>query len=273
MNKQDEPPAKIDWPSVFAGAGAAVTVAVLLSTLGAAGTLVGAALGSVVATVSTALYKQGIQSSRRKMAEVQASALQRVDQAQQEVRRAAAHSTSPTVASNLARADAHLENASSELTDNAEEPPAPPAPLSVDPAPPAAHAAPTGGLAGLPWRRVALLAGAVFVVAMLAISGFEVIAGKSVSSLTGGTTTDRRTSLFGGSSGSKHPTAPAPTPTVTATVTATATPTPTPTAPTPTTSPTAQPSDTATPTETATATDQPTASATPQAAETVSPTP
>lgn len=273
MNKQDDPPAKIDWPSVFAGAGAAVTVAVLLSTLGAAGTLVGAALGSVVATVSTALYKQGIQSSRRKMAEVQATALQRVGQAQQEVRRAAAHAESPTVASNLARADAHLENASSELTDNAEEPAPVPAPLSVDPAPPAAHAAPTGGLMALPWRRVALLAGAVFVVAMLAISGFEVIAGKSVSSLTGGTSTDKRptvTGLFGGSSGRQQST-PAPTPTVTATVTTTATPTSAPSAPA--TSPTAAPSDTATATDTPTATAQPTASATPQATETGAPTP
>lgn len=273
MNKQDEPPAKIDWPSVFAGAGAAVTVAVLLSTLGAAGTLVGAALGSVVATVSTALYKQGIQSSRRKMAEVQATALQRVGQAQQEVRRAAAHSDSATVASNLARADAHLANASSELDDSAVEPAPAPAPLSVDPAPPAAHAAPTGGLKALPWRRVALLAGAVFVVAMLAISGFEVLAGKSVSSLTGGSTTDKRTSvtgLFGGSSGT-HPSTPAPTPTVTATVTTTATPTSAPA--TPPTSPTAQPSGTATATDTASSTDQPTASATPQATETGSPTP
>ncbi|GAB3856239.1 hypothetical protein GCM10028801_13090 [Nocardioides maradonensis] len=273
MNEQDEPPAKIDWPSVFAGAGAAVTVAVLLSTLGAAGTLVGAALGSVVATVSTALYKQGIQSSRRKMAEVQATALQRVGQAQQEVRRAAAHATSPTVASNLARADAHLENASSELNDNAPEPAPSPAPVSVDPAPPAAHAAPTGGLKALPWRRVALLAGAVFVVAMLAISGFEVIAGKSVSSLTGGTTTDKRTSLFGGSTGSKQQPTPTPTPAPTVTATVTTTAAPTSAGPTPTTSPTGQPSATATATGTATPTTSPTASATPQASDAASPTP
>lgn len=272
MTKQDEAPAKIDWPSVLAGAGAAVTVAVLLSTLGAAGTLVGAGLGSVVATVSTALYKQALHTSRRKMAEVQATALHRVGQAQQEVRRAAARSDSPTVASDLARADAHLEGASSELDDSVEEEPAEPAPLSVDPALPAAHAAPKSGLGALPWRRVALLSAAVFVVAMLAISGFETLAGKSVSSLTGGTTTDKRTSvtgLFGDSSGNRKQ--PTPTPTVTATVTTTAVPTTA--SPTPTSSPTGQASSTASPTATATPTEVPTSSTSPSAAESVSPTP
>ncbi|GAB4012392.1 hypothetical protein [Nocardioides ultimimeridianus] len=272
MTKQDDAPAKIDWPSVLAGAGAAVTVAVLLSTLGAAGTLVGAGLGSVVATVSTALYKQALQSSRRKMAEVQATALHRVGQAQQEVRRAAARSDSPTVASDLARADAHLEGASSELDDGTEEEPAEPAPLSVDPAPPAAHAAPRRGLATLPWRRVALLSAAVFVVAMLAISGFEMLAGKSVSSLTGGTTTDKRTSvtgLFGDTTGSRKQ--PAPTPTVTATVTTTAVPTTA--APTPTSSPTGQTSSTASPTPTATPTETAVSSTSPSATESASPTP
>ncbi|HWU20711.1 MAG TPA: hypothetical protein VN088_04250 [Nocardioides sp.] len=260
MTKQEEAPPKIDWPSVLAGAGAAVTVAVLLSTLGAAGTLVGAGLGSVVATVSTALYKQALQSSRRKMAEVQATALHRVGQAQQEVRRAAARSDSPTVASDLARADAHLEGASSELDDGVETEPVEPAPLSVDPAPPtAAQVAPAGGLKALPWRRVALLTAAVFVVAMVAISGFEVLAGRSVSSLTGGTTTDKRTSvsgLFGDTSGRRRQ--PTPAPAVTATVTTTATPsTPTsaPTSSSPTAAPTASATSTATasPTETATA--------------------
>lgn len=42
----------IDWLRTIAGALAAVSAAVLLSTLGAAGTLIGAALGSVVATVA-----------------------------------------------------------------------------------------------------------------------------------------------------------------------------------------------------------------------------
>ena len=50
IEEQERRGTGIDWPATFAGAGAAVTVALLLSTLGAAGTLIGAALGSVVAT-------------------------------------------------------------------------------------------------------------------------------------------------------------------------------------------------------------------------------
>jgi len=151
----------IDWPATMAGAGAAVTVAVLLSTLGAAGTLIGAALGSVIATVSTALYKQGIESSRRRVAEVQAAALER----------------------DAARAHRHLGAADAD---------------------PKAHeeaAEPTDAdgrrWAALPWKRIALLAALVFVIAVVVISAVELIAGRSVSSLTGGTDGKDRTSISG----------------------------------------------------------------------------
>ena len=47
---------EIDWLRTIGGALAAVSSAVLLSTLGAAGTIIGAALGSVIVTVGGALY-------------------------------------------------------------------------------------------------------------------------------------------------------------------------------------------------------------------------
>ncbi|GAA3685845.1 hypothetical protein GCM10022237_50430 [Nocardioides ginsengisoli] len=259
MTEADEearPGPRIDWPATFAGAGAAVTVAVLLSTLGAAGTLIGAALGSVVATVSTALYKQGIESSRRRMADVQAAALQRVNLADQNVRRAARRSDPAAAERELDRAHRHLDAAGDELAGGEPGGDAP------------ALAQPSRGQA-LPWKRLAVAAATVFVIAMVAISAVELIAGRSVSTITGGTSGSDRTSIsgvLGGGSDSghkprRHPTTPTPTPTAPVTtptapapvepsgaVTGPETPTPTPT-PTPSDSASPAPSDTATPTQ------------------------
>ena len=223
----------IDWPATFAGAGAAVTVALLLSTLGAAGTLIGAALGSVVATVSTALYKQGIESSRRRVAEVQAAALQR----------------------EAARGHRHVEATEVEGVG--------------DDAAPDPVAAPGNRWAALPWRRLALLAAVVFVIALVAISLIELLAGKSVSSITGGTDGKDRTSIGGVLGGDtddsdkprRTPTTDTATPTPTESVSPTE-PTTAPTSeatPTESGTPTGTPSvtDTATPTEDQTATETP----------------
>lgn len=224
----------IDWPATFAGAGAAVTVAVLLSTLGAAGTLIGAALGSVVATVSTALYKQGIESSRRRVAEVQAAALER----------------------EAARAHRHSE--SSEVSTG--EVPVPPAP--------------TGNRwAALPWKRLVVLAAVVFLIAVVVISAIELIAGKSVSSITGGTDGKDRTSIGGvlGEDDSdddrrKKVVTPSDTATPTPSDTASATVEPTDA----TTS--ATPSESATPSATATVTETVTQTAEPSTGESAAPT-
>src|SRR3954454_19589462 len=83
------PTLDIDWLKTTAGALAAVTTAVLLSTLGAVGTLIGAALGSVAATIGSALYAQGLARSRYAVLKAQETALHKVGIAQAEVRRAA----------------------------------------------------------------------------------------------------------------------------------------------------------------------------------------
>lgn len=59
-------PAKADLTvnKVLAGAGAAVTSAVLGSYFGATGTVLGAALGSVASTVSTTLYQRSLDRTR-----------------------------------------------------------------------------------------------------------------------------------------------------------------------------------------------------------------
>lgn len=209
----DQPPASkphVDWAAAFAGAAAAVTVAVLLSTLGAAGTLIGAALGSVVATVSTALYKQGIESSRRRMAAVQATALTKVGRAQDDVRRAAESRDPVSRADNLAKAEEHLDRAAQDLgTDESGDSGVPgdpdetldetatrELPVGVGVEAPA-QPEPRFDWRALPWARLALVALALFVVAVILISLFEVFAGRSVSSLTGGTDNDKRTSITG----------------------------------------------------------------------------
>ncbi len=47
-------------------------------------------------------------------------------------------------------------------------------------------------LAGLPWKRIAILAAGMFLVVMVALSLFEVVSGRSVSSYTGGSDRDAR---------------------------------------------------------------------------------
>ncbi|WP_408896767.1 hypothetical protein ACJ5H2_17775 [Nocardioides sp. R1-1] len=261
--EERKPP--IDWPATVAGAAAAVTVAVLLSTLGAAGTLIGAALGSVIATVSTALYKQGIESSRRRMAEVQAAALQRVNLADQSVRRAARRSDPEAAGRELGRAHRHLEAAGEDL---APEPTEDGEGDTVTAAPPSESVgAPTPGRwRELPWKRIAVVAAAIFVLALLVISAVELIAGKSVSTITGGTDGDDRTSLTGvfgdGGNGTDErpdrdereiPAEETPTPTPTPTDAAT-------TAPTGSAAPSETPTSTGTPSPTATVTVTETAS-------------
>jgi hypothetical protein len=66
----------------------------------------------------------------------------------------------------------------------------------VPPAAGAETAAPGNRWAALPWRRIAVFAVVAFLVAMLAISLFEVLAGRSVGTLTGGSN-DKRTSITG----------------------------------------------------------------------------
>ena len=118
----DSPPTlDIDWLKTIAGALAAVTTAVLLSTLGAVGTLIGAALGSVAATIGSALYTQGLARSRHAVLKAQETALHKVGIAQAEVRRAGRYEGEEQEA-HLDLADERLGEAKAELDEAAEEP-------------------------------------------------------------------------------------------------------------------------------------------------------
>ncbi|TFV64525.1 hypothetical protein E4P41_01235 [Geodermatophilus sp. DF01-2] len=141
---------------VAAGALAAVSSAVVASFFGLAGTLVGAALASVISTVSAALYS---------------SSLQRTNQ-------------------RLQRARGQLTGRHARVVD---EPDAAPAtrvlPARIDPRhAPAPRRRPR-------WTRVAAYAAAVFVMAMGIVTGIELIGQKPVSALVGATETARTTTI------------------------------------------------------------------------------
>lgn len=175
-----EDKAKVDLSlvQVVASALAAVSSAVLLSTVGVAGTLIGAAVGSVIATVAGAVYTYSLQASRERVA--------------------AAAQIAAMARANLTRRN---ETGAADI----QQVTAAPDPVTPEPGRPGWRAA----LAGLNWKRVAALAAGVFLAAMCAIVAFELVAGEPVSKYTGGTSDDssRRTTL-GGGSGEKADQAP-----------------------------------------------------------------
>jgi hypothetical protein len=222
---------EIDWVKTAAGALAAVSSAVVLSRIGAAGTIIGAALGSVVVTVANAFYSQGLERSRDRIAQAHAQAVARVGAAQAEVRRASrrqAHggrAPDPAARSELQHAEEHLADAQRDLDQ-----------VSADASGTRGAVSWRDRLAGLPWRRIALLAAALFVVAVVLITAFELVSGRSVSSYTGGTHGSGGTSLShltGSGGGSGHTPAPSPSPSTTPTEGATLSAQPTPSEATP----------------------------------------
>jgi hypothetical protein len=146
---------------VAAGALASVSSAVVASFFGLAGTLIGAALASVISTVSAALYSNSLQKTNEK----------------------------------LRRARGQLTGRQSPVaeTEVAASAPATPA-TQVLPA----HLDPRRAPARRPrprWTRVAVYAAAVFVMAMGVITGIELIGQKPVSALVGGTQTSQETTI------------------------------------------------------------------------------
>ena len=147
--KESNPRLEINPIQVMASALAAVTSAVLLSTLGTAGTIIGAALGSLIATAGAAIYSYSIRISRERVAAVQAAAIAKVNR-----KRTGASTRQIEVE------EKHGDQGRALWRE---------------------------ALARLPWKWIAIIAGAVFVIAMIVIISFELITGRSVSTVTGGT--------------------------------------------------------------------------------------
>ncbi|MGV8847280.1 hypothetical protein [Tessaracoccus sp.] len=174
---------EINWFAAAGSALGAVSSAVLLSSLGAAGTLIGAALGSLVITVGGSIYTQSLQKTK----------------AQVDRRRSAARSGRAASSSN----DAPRTGSTSARA-------------------PRPHAAPLGEtLRGLPWKRIVGFAVGLFVAAMAVILVFELSTGRPVSSFTGGSSETLKGTTLSGLQPRSDPESPAPTPTLAPTPTPT----------------------------------------------------
>ena len=195
--EEDDKRVGINWMQVIGAALAAVSSAVLLSTLGVAGTIIGAALGSVVASVGGAFYTRTLDASRGQVA-AQAAALKRVTLARARVD-AAMRRGGNVSETGLRSASRELSEAE-EALDEAQHPERPGEGHSAEPEEAAAD--PSTWASRLPWKRIALIAAGVFVVAMVAISAFELVAGRAVSELTGGSDSSKGSTVPGLAEGS-----------------------------------------------------------------------
>jgi hypothetical protein len=166
----------INIPKTIAGALAAVCAAVVGSYLGVAGTLIGAAVASIVGTVGTEIYERSLNKGREKLQTL----------APTFVKTPAAVGTPPVAAATEDESPSH----------------------TVAPKP------------QIRWKRIALLAGAVFVLAMGSLTVFELISNRSVASIVGNDTKARSTvgGLLNPGTRSATPT-PSPSPSATATET------------------------------------------------------
>lgn len=273
MGDEEQPKVGVSWVQVAGSALAAVSSAVLLSTLGVAGTVIGAAVGSVVASVGTSLYTRTLDVSRQQVA-AQAAALRRVTRAHSDLDDAVSAMSrgDATSASRIARAGEELDRAEQVLAagsagqhDGTLHTLEPDGDALSDEA---ARGVPPGASAPqglrrvlaetLSWKRVAIVAGAVFLVTMVTITAFEMATGRAVSTYTGGS--DRQTgSTVPGLERDNRPATPTPSDGATDDDGE------------PAEEPTDTPSDAASPTEGALPTDEPTTS--PSITPTPSPSP
>jgi hypothetical protein len=236
---------EIDWLKAIAGALAAVASAILLSTLGAAGTILGAAIGSLVVTIGSTLLNEGLATSKRGLEKAQANALAKVGIAEAEVRRAG------RAPDTLVR-DAHLDHAEEQLAEANRE---------LDEVALAAATGPSWRerFAVLPWKHIAWVSAGLFVAAIVTITALELVSGRSVSSITGGSgnsgTTIGHVRGSGGSDGGQDE---QPTPTPTPAPSETTAPSTEPSG-TPTGEPTDVPTDGVTPSESTTPSEPPAA--------------
>ncbi|HZJ07201.1 MAG TPA: hypothetical protein VFD59_17260 [Nocardioidaceae bacterium] len=231
----------INWVQTLAGALAAMSSAVLLSTVGVAGTLIGAAVGSVVVTLGNAVYEYSLQTSKKRVAVASATAKERAARARARKKGASASSSSGvSQTEQMDLADQDLDQAEEDLEQVETEGPQ--------------RASWKEIARGLNWKRIGLVALGIFAIAMAAIFTFELITGRSVSTYTGGSD-DKGTGSsidFGNDNEEPAPTStPGETPTVgpseTPSETPTEDPTEEPTSPAeeaaPTEDPTSEPTD------------------------------
>jgi len=156
MSEAEKTRLDISWTNAAGSALGAVSSALLLSTLGVVGTLLGAALGSLCITVGGALYAHSMKVTKEKAAAAAAAASRRQKPRQRE--------SVGSPSSSAPRAQT-------------------PEPAATSPDEESRGQV----LRGLPWKRIIGLAAALFAVTMAIILAFELTTGRAVSTYTGGT--------------------------------------------------------------------------------------
>ena len=154
---------EINWVNSLGGALAAVSSAVVLSTLGTAGTLIGAAIGSLVITVGGAVYAHSLRVARARLAASRTVLVRTRGGGLAEVADGSDGPDGGDATGAAGRFDRWRQV-----------------------------------LRELPWKRILVVSAAVFAVAMAAILAFELATGRPVASYTGGTSdSDSGTSVPG----------------------------------------------------------------------------
>lgn len=221
----------VSYAQVAGSALAAVSAAVVASFLGVGGTILGAALGSLIATIGGAVYAHSFRRAGAKLSETKVLTV---------VTRSRAGHGEPSPG------DVPLIEPASKDGERGPTPPyaesGPPGTTDEE----VIHEAPARPR-WMSWKTAALLAVAAFVIAMVVVSVIELTIGRPISGGSGGTTVTKLVHP-GKAKHPKHTPAPTPTtPVVTPTSgPPTSTPTPTTTTPTPTVTATPQPTATTT---------------------------
>ncbi|MEU4624053.1 hypothetical protein AB0G04_29270 [Actinoplanes sp. NPDC023801] len=173
----------IDVPKTIAGTLAAVSAAVLGSFLGVAGTLIGAALASVISSIGTEIYHRSIDRGAKRLQSAFVIAPAAVGTPSVE-----AAGTKPSAADGTEPAEAAgTKPSAADGTEPAE------AQVREDP-----EALRKGDQPArrIHWKRVALVAGAFFVLGMGTLTAAELFAGRSAADVTSGRDSGSPTIVF-----------------------------------------------------------------------------
>lgn len=169
MSEDEKSKPKVSGSQLVGGVLTAVTSAVLLSKLGSIGTLAGAAVSSVVYTIGGSVYTHYVEAGKKRVQRVAGVAIDRAQQTRNTLVRS---STGAKGRDRDAETKTVVSDASSEAGSTK------------------GWASWRKALRAVPWKRVGALTVGLFVVAMAVIVTFELFAGRSVASFTGGAESD-----------------------------------------------------------------------------------
>jgi hypothetical protein len=264
---------KFSIRQILASAAGAVIAALIASTFGVKGTIVGVAIGSAAATMATALVAQSIERGH----EAVKQAVVRAPEASTLLRKLGGTGASGTAASaeaaptQVVGRSAPEDGGSAETvqmesvgapvgeTERLEISATADAPATERLRATTAPMRPAGtrpGVRRFSWRTIAATVGIVFLLALVFITAIELISGKPLSAIFGGSDTGTTLSNLGGSPGAPTTTTPTSTPAATSTTSTSSTTTTTSatSTTTTTTSPTGESTTTTSPTPVTTTT-------------------